>query len=104
MFDRQRAFLGYRGFGVCRDAEGFIARTRVAAAPASDNANIVPFRAAAAAEAETPALSPVERAAFHELARELGARLRVINRARQSRRSRTRKSLRHRGHPTGRAT
>jgi PAS domain S-box-containing protein len=52
MFDRDRAFLGYRGFGVCRDAGRH-----------------------AALQAEAPALSAVEHTAFRELARQLSARL-----------------------------
>ena len=67
MFDRERRFLGYRGFGVCRDAEHLMARTQPQ--------NIVPLRSAPTAEAKAPALSPVERTAFRELARQLSARL-----------------------------
>ncbi|MBI3436971.1 MAG: PAS domain-containing sensor histidine kinase [Proteobacteria bacterium] len=139
IFDRERTFLGYRGFGVCRDREriavilaarrgGAIAADAGntaapvpqacpaapqtpgpadepqtaptdAAAPAPPGAptapipnaarndeppalktmpeNVVPFRVPVlAAETKAPALSPVERKAFHELARELSARLR----------------------------
>jgi PAS domain S-box-containing protein len=67
MFDRDRNFLGYRGFGVCRDVERFIG-------PADTAQTIVPFRAGAEA-AQAPALSPIERTAFHEIGRELSARL-----------------------------
>jgi signal transduction histidine kinase len=113
VFDRDRSFRGYRGFGVCRDltrinqlirvrrerpagvlpmAESAIdaaaaaeaaeaetetvahlERAALAAAPAS--ANVVPFRQAPP-EPKMPALSPVERRAFRELAQELTARLR----------------------------
>jgi PAS domain S-box-containing protein len=67
MFDRERRFLGYRGFGVCRDAERFTGH-------ASTPQTVVPFRAAAET-AQAPALSQVERTAFHEIGRELSARL-----------------------------
>jgi anti-sigma regulatory factor (Ser/Thr protein kinase) len=63
VFDRDRVFRGYRGFGVCR-----------ALVPTPSAENIVPFRSAAA-EPSTPALSPVERNAFHELSRKLAQRL-----------------------------
>jgi PAS domain S-box-containing protein len=112
IFDRDRAFGGYRGFGVCRDAR----RISIAAAlryPASTNAqadaapsapapetpspltsppaeerpvftvvpaakNVLPFRAASATEKD-PNLSPVERKAFRELARQLTSRLQQSN-------------------------
>jgi PAS domain S-box-containing protein len=68
MFDRERNFLGYRGFGVCRDAERFIGRADTAQ-------TIVPFRSARTDAVQAPALSPIERTAFHEIGRELSARL-----------------------------
>jgi PAS domain S-box-containing protein len=114
IYDRNRNFLGYRGFGVCRDidriatlammrrsslvggtansaAGASAAAEPVAPAPAEpapaagpearpalslvpSSANVVPFRSSAA-EPRTPGLSPVERNAFHELARKLTARL-----------------------------
>src|SRR5262245_46929429 len=93
MFDRDRMFRGYRGFGVCRDvarltilmerrrsdlaaaetAAVSTARSAMAAGGGSlrrSAENVVPFRSAAA-EPSTPALSPVERSAFHELSRKL---------------------------------
>ncbi|MPZ57458.1 MAG: PAS domain S-box protein [Rhizobiales bacterium] len=90
-FDRERTYLGYRGFGVCRDvarvmapdhpdskpAVGGITRPSEAA-PSPEGTqpqNIVPLRSTPVAEAKTPALSPVERTAFSELARQLNARL-----------------------------
>jgi PAS domain S-box-containing protein len=150
VFDRDRAFRGYRGFGVCRDVERINALNReryerpagvapvlqtepqaepeaephpepeaieaATASPAPDvadqavaedvteaegvteaveteaiepaepersvavaagAANVVPFRQAQTPEGKTPpALSPVERRAFRELAQELTARLR----------------------------
>jgi signal transduction histidine kinase len=127
VFDRDRNFRGYRGFGVCRDVTrinqlirarrerpiGFmpapatpseagaipaatahgavdgavepaassppmVGPTRIErpdAAPAS--ANVVPFRSGPQAEPKPPALSPLERRAFRELAQELTARLRA---------------------------
>ena len=122
IFDRNRNFLGYRGFGVCRDIDRIatLAEMRrhaaqrgapataavtepapspepVAAAPDAATAeptvapapdvrptltivpaspNVVPFRSSTpSGDAKTPALSPVERNAFHELARQLTARL-----------------------------
>ncbi len=127
VFDRDRTFRGYRGFGVCRaidrindlvrarreqpagpqspaepgpshpddaaaaampepaaaiDAAETVAKPPRAAAgivaPAPAAANVVPFRPSAlAAEPKSPALSPVERSAFRELAQELTARLRA---------------------------
>jgi PAS domain S-box-containing protein len=131
VFDRDRRFRGYRGFGVCRDivrinqlaqarrdqpigfrpgpegppheeeaAAGARAmplaaldeqKAAIAAetvpqtaqaersshALAAASANVVPFRPSAPAEGKVaPALSPVERRAFRELAQELTARLR----------------------------
>jgi PAS domain-containing protein len=100
VFDRNRAFRGYRGFGVCRDLERLTALARrlqspraavpESAAPttpiggdsvpaqtppadASDTENIVPFPIAA--EPIPPALSPIERSAFRELSRKLSQRL-----------------------------
>ena len=95
IYDRNRNFLGYRGFGVCRDVDrlatlAVMRRSAHLAAPATDEAtpdaqaavarpsaaNVVPFRShAPAPEPKAPALSPVERNAFHELARQLTARL-----------------------------
>jgi PAS domain S-box-containing protein len=141
IYDRNRKFLGYRGFGVCRDVDRIAALAAIrrssslfatqsgrsshsAAEPLSAKAlpdgtrdardesaahplasvaetkadadrlppraeqpapNVVPFRSTAATpvtpaepkapEPKTPALSPVERNAFRELARQLTARL-----------------------------
>jgi PAS domain S-box-containing protein len=98
VFDRDRTFRGYRGFGVCRDLDRIAALAQLrrfapaagpgpAAQPAEETAtprqerpvlslvpqakNVVPFPAAPAA----PTLSPVERKAFNELASRLAARL-----------------------------
>jgi PAS domain S-box-containing protein len=94
VFDRDRMFRGYRGFGVCRDVARLTAAVeRRSALAASETAaasvarvaagggslrrsaeNVVPFRSAVV-EPSTPALSPVERSAFHELSRKLTQRL-----------------------------
>jgi PAS domain S-box-containing protein len=98
VFDRNRAFSGYRGFGVCRDARkislaaalryppGRSARTEAAAsrhAVAEERPalaivppveNVVPFPTPPPAE-RAPSLSPVERSAFQELAQKLTSRL-----------------------------
>src|SRR5690348_6883049 len=104
IFDRDRNFRGYRGFGVCRDLAQIDGATRPAraeaaslappsaavpaAAPAAAEqiaasggelapANVVPFRPVAAPEPKpVPSLTPIERRAFRELAQELTSRLR----------------------------
>ena len=100
VFDRDRSFAGYRGFGVCRDVArinqllhvrhgtpiGFMpppaapaesaASAQPAPEPAVAAANVVPFRPTAAGEPKVPSLSAGERNAFRELAQELMARLR----------------------------
>ncbi|MEN3290601.1 MAG: hypothetical protein V7634_4901, partial [Bradyrhizobium sp.] len=109
IFDEERQFHGYRGFGVCRDLDALDAleARRRAESPgsasnptaipdhaqshhasaadkppgsailAADGAeapgNVVPFRPAG--EIKFPALTAVENSAFHELARQLSARL-----------------------------
>jgi len=87
-YDRERAFRGYRGFGMCRDVAALNAATaaRCAAPRAPEPAdakplltvvaaakNVVPFRAASPAGDKRPALSPVERTNFREIAKVLGA-------------------------------
>jgi PAS domain S-box-containing protein len=103
-FDRNRAFRGYRGFGVCRDlsqVERLVARRRSEAAAANEPVrepeaapatvkgvaapliapNVVrfpgagPFAELRAIEAEATALGSGEHGAFHELARQLTVRL-----------------------------
>jgi signal transduction histidine kinase len=93
VFDRERNFRGYRGFGICRDvarlatlvgahrpATGGAAAAQAAVAaeaavpattPASEN--VVPLRPTG--QPVVPALSPVERNAFQELRRKLTERL-----------------------------
>jgi PAS domain S-box-containing protein len=85
IFDRDRSFLGYRGFGVCRDAARIAPPRKEAPAPppaepqAPDTRpqltlvpaakNVVPFRGI---PEKRPTLTPVERSAFHEIAETLG--------------------------------
>jgi PAS domain S-box-containing protein len=86
VFDRDRAFRGYRGFGVCRDLGQLAALTQArrtdaapdaaaaAPEPVSSAQNVLPFRAPIP-DAEAPTLSPVERRAFRELSLRLSERL-----------------------------
>ncbi|MEX1083708.1 MAG: ATP-binding protein, partial [Xanthobacteraceae bacterium] len=91
VFDRERVFGGYRGFGVCRDARkiSLAAALRYPAGPSKPadaaeerpalsavppSENVVPFRGAPTGE-KAPSLSPVERSAFRELAKQLSSRL-----------------------------
>src|SRR6185295_17811634 len=90
VFDRERAFRGYRGFGVCRD----LARLSALARPphGTEPATALPAEAgfvsqpqpappaettvsSSAGEPVAPALSPLEHHAFHELSRRLAQRL-----------------------------
>ncbi len=80
VFDQDRQFAGYRGFGICREVDRLAALERrraqstpAAAEPGGPTANVLAFTPPPAEE--TPALSPGERSAFHELARELSDRL-----------------------------
>ena len=100
VFDRDRNFRGYRGFGVCRDVARITelqARRAKAQPPAPvtpraeppvfreeprpalsivpPSVNVVPFRSSTPAE-KPPTLTPVERKAFRDLASRLTARLR----------------------------
>src|SRR6516162_1453321 len=97
IFDRNRIFRGYRGFGVCRH----VTRSRPAPGkadavePAAPDAtlssasvkpaeprpllsvvpaakNVVPFRTGSPAADRRPALTPVERTAFQEIGNVLG--------------------------------
>ena len=76
IFDRDRVFRGYRGFGVCRDVAPPVETPAPVAAPAEVTAaeNVLPFRPSAP-EAPAAALNAVERSAFCELARRLTERL-----------------------------
>jgi PAS domain S-box-containing protein len=86
VFDRDRNFEGFRGFGICRDTTRAAAELLMmppvapAIAPEPPKADILEFRAPqlsvpAPAPEPAPSLSPVEHSAFEELARELNARL-----------------------------
>src|SRR5207237_9340359 len=71
IFERDRSFTGYRGFGICRDiaraasAEAKQAeRPQLTIVPAAKN--VVPFRGGTSEK--RPTLTPVERSAFNEIA------------------------------------
>ena len=98
VFDLDRQFGGFRGFGICRDMDKLdhLQRQRAAAPKAPEqpqqlepNGKVLPFPVPQApvaptdapklqpapAPEEPPALSPGEHSAFQELARELSERL-----------------------------
>lgn len=98
VFDRDRSFRGYRGFGICRDVARITELTRARRATGSratrprveppvlreerptltvvpPSENVVPFRSSTPPE-KPPTLTPVERMAFRDLANRLTARLR----------------------------
>jgi len=84
VFDRERQFDGYRGFGICRDLDRLaeLARRRaqpasapVAAIPTEPVAKVLPFPTAPPPAQPSPSLSAGDHSAFQELARELSARL-----------------------------
>ncbi len=99
VFDRDRQFIGFRGFGICRDVERLDALQRRRSQPAptpqppaqeSQEGKVLHFPAAPAPIApaaepvpppppesvtQAPSLSPNEHSAFQELARELSERL-----------------------------
>jgi PAS domain S-box-containing protein len=96
VFDRDRNFRGYRGFGICREVGRIneLARMRRAGPPAAARIeppvfrderpapapvpppmNVVSFPTSTPVES-VPTLTPVERRAFSELATRLTARLR----------------------------
>jgi len=87
VFDRAREFQGYRGFGVFREkmprSAEEVAKSALQIKPAvapttePEPENVVQFRAAAP-EARVE-LSPTERTAFREIAREIGVRLEGID-------------------------
>jgi len=77
VFDRDRQFAGYRGFGVCRDIDRIAVHTSrpvAEAITAQMSANVLPFPVPATKPPE-PALSPTEQTAFQEIGRELSDRL-----------------------------
>jgi PAS domain S-box-containing protein len=79
MFDSERRFGGFRGFGLCRDVERLkdLRSRKLAQTPSVpiEPAKVLAFPVAPPA-ATGPALSPKEHSAFQELARELSERLR----------------------------
>lgn len=102
VYDRERNFRGYRGFGVCRDleridhliAQRFARKDHPQSVVAPDTGsrpqgaeNILPFRTTAETEyAATPApLTQGERSAFREIASRLSARLRGADQVASSR-------------------
>ncbi len=77
VYDRERVFRSYRGFGICRDGARLAVlqsrRRSNAVAAASGPENVVRLRPER--EGATPVLSVGERNAFQELTRELQERL-----------------------------
>ncbi len=89
VFDRDRQFKGFRGFGICRDQARLeeIHQRRTARAPAPPPppipdaaAKVLPFPSTPEPPAEEPKLSAREHGAFQELARELNERLKKSSR------------------------
>lgn len=93
VFDRERSFRGYRGFGICRDAPpiaaAFVEESPDAATPArlsearelatgTHNAqhNVLILRSSESVGKAAPTLSPAEHEAFQEISRKLGRGLR----------------------------
>ena len=80
VFDRERQFIGYRGFGFCRDVNRLAAIEQIRP-PAEPEAE--PFEtqeaptatASPSSSAPAPALTPSEHSNFQELAQALGERL-----------------------------
>jgi PAS domain S-box-containing protein len=82
VFDRDREFKGFRGFGICRDMDRLreIQRIRAGEPPSLSAATepaskVLPFPSTPEARTEEPKLNPREHSAFAELARELSERL-----------------------------
>ena len=82
VFDRDRQFKGFRGFGICRDVEKLAdfrrrraARTEPPAIVSEPESKVLPFPPAPPPATEKPTLNARERSAFQELARELSERL-----------------------------
>ena len=77
VFDSERHFDGFRGFGICRDVERLALRSRKLAhdpAAPSAPAKVLAFPASPPA-ADGTGSQPQEHSAFQELARELSERL-----------------------------
>ncbi len=83
VFDRDRQFKGFRGFGICRNTDRLrdIRRRRATQSQpepivSGAQTKVLPFPSAPPQPAaEKPVLNARERSAFHELARELSERL-----------------------------
>jgi PAS domain S-box-containing protein len=83
VFDRDRQFKGFRGFGICRDLDRLreIRQRRMPQPspemppPTEAASKILPFHPTPEPRAEEPKLNLRERSAFQELARELSERL-----------------------------
>ena len=82
VFDRDRQFKGFRGFGICRDTKRLMDIRRRRATQSEPppvvseaQAKVLPFPSAPPPAEEKPALNARERSAFQELARELSERL-----------------------------
>jgi PAS domain S-box-containing protein len=81
VFDRDRQFKGFRGFGICRDLarleEIQQRRNRHAPPPSqtSQTRKIVPLRATSEPQTQETKFNARDRVAFQELARELSNRL-----------------------------
>jgi PAS domain S-box-containing protein len=73
VFDRERNFRGYRGFGICRDVARINAIVQARASGTFDTP-AGPAASDAGAQ-EAPGLTPVERYAFDELSRRLTSRI-----------------------------
>src|SRR5262249_9211439 len=81
VFDREREFTGFRGFGICRDrkaaerAQDHADKVSESAPPSEDDpaAMVLPFPFEP--RAPEPKLDAQEHSAFRELARELSERL-----------------------------
>ena len=77
VFDRDRQFRGFRGFGICRDLVRLeeIQRRRKGSGPPPATEAAPKVQSASGLPTEKPTLSARENSAFRELARELSERL-----------------------------
>ncbi len=83
VFNRDRQFKGFRGFGICRDLDRLqeVRQRRMpepspqTPPPAEATSKILPFHPTPKPSVEEPKLNLGERSAFQELARELSERL-----------------------------
>ncbi len=105
IFDRDRLFRGYRGFGVCRDiarienlmTSRFVREPDAAeATPDARPENIVPFRNGQNNDSDNngATLTPVERTAFREISSRLTARLQDADKLARAPIERRRENLR----------